>query len=80
VAPAKRRRRAEFVRLAIRSAIDRALDARTASAYRDRPLSSELLASDLAGWDAKNELARAPTRALARRKRAKIHWPELTGL
>lgn len=58
VAPAKKRMRAEFVRLAIRRAIDLALDRETENAYRVQPLAAGLLASDLEGWDAHNALAK----------------------
>jgi hypothetical protein len=69
VAPAKERKRTEFVRLAIRSAIDRALDRSTAQAYRSSPLSGELTSSDLAGWDAGNELAKTPGKPRSPRTR-----------
>jgi hypothetical protein len=59
VAPARNRKRAEFVRLAIRRAIDLALDRATEQAYRTQPLTDEPSATDLAGWDARNGLARA---------------------
>jgi predicted transcriptional regulator len=59
VAPAKNRRRAEFIRLAIRRAIDLALDRATVDAYRGRPLSDELGQVDLVGWDEQNGLATA---------------------
>lgn len=58
VAPAKSRKRSEFVRLAIRRAIDLALDRETEDAYAVAPLPRGLAAGDLAGWDAQNELAR----------------------
>jgi hypothetical protein len=70
VAPAKKRMRAEFVRLAIRRAIDEALDRATAEAYCERPLGHELTPADLVGWDDHNALvgsARAPKRARGRR-------------
>jgi hypothetical protein len=66
VAPSKNRRRAEFVRLAIRRAIDLALDRATEEAYRATPLSEGLTADDLRGWDNKNKLARSPRKAPAR--------------
>jgi len=69
VAPSKERRRAEFIRLAIRSAIDRALENRTAAAYRARPARDETKGEDPAGWDAKNELARSPGRAHSKARR-----------
>lgn len=61
IAPSRRRMRAEFVRLAIRSAIDRALDRDTATAYGRTPLAPP--GDDLSGWD--------PENALAKRKRAR---------
>jgi hypothetical protein len=70
VAPAGKRVRAEFIRLALRRAIDVALDRDTEAAYRARPLSAELGPSDLVGWDAANALAEraTPTRAEPRIK------------
>ena len=62
VAPVKERKRTEFIRLAIRTALDRALDRSTAEVYRSRPLDGELSASDLTGWDTDNELATAPSK------------------
>lgn len=55
VAPARARKRAEFVRLAIRRAIDLVLDRETAAAYRNAPLEP---VDDPTGWDRKNALAR----------------------
>jgi hypothetical protein len=63
VAPAGKRVRAEFIRLALRRAIDIALDRSTETAYRARPLAREFLSADLVGWDADNELARPATSA-----------------
>jgi hypothetical protein len=61
VAPAGKRVRAEFIRLALRQAIDIALDRGTEAAYRAQPLSAEVGPSDLVGWDPANALAeRAP--------------------
>ena len=57
VAPVKKRMRAEFVRLAIRHALDIALDRATERAYRAMPLCGDVLAVDLLGWDDRNELA-----------------------
>ncbi len=57
VAPAKKRMRAEFVRLAIRHAIDRALDRATEQAYRAQPLADDVTPADLLGWDEHNALA-----------------------
>ena len=61
VAPAKKRVRAEFIRLAIRRAIDLALDRSTEAAYRARPLAGEMTLADRVGWDADNEFARPAT-------------------
>jgi Arc/MetJ-type ribon-helix-helix transcriptional regulator len=58
VAPAKKRKRTEFVRQAIRAALDRELDRRTERAYREAPLPGGMIADDLAGWDQHNALAR----------------------
>jgi hypothetical protein len=74
VAPAKKRMRAEFVRLAIRHAIDLALDRATKEAYRTSPLPDEVTPADLLGWDEHNALARSgsgPTRARGRKGRSK---------
>ena len=71
VAPAKKRMRAEFVRLAIRRAIDLALDRATEAAYRTRPLADDMTRADLLGWDEHNALARSvrgPRRARGRRR------------
>lgn len=71
VAPAKSRRRSEFVRLAIRRAIDLALDRDTAFAYGRLPLVGGPQASDLEGWDEHNELAeRTTTRTKTAPRRA----------
>jgi predicted transcriptional regulator len=69
VAPAKDRKRSEFVRLAIRRAIDLALDVETAEAYAAAPLGGAT-AADLAGWDPDNALA-MPAKARARKARGK---------
>jgi hypothetical protein len=72
VAPARKRVRAEFIRLALRRAIDIALDRSTESAYRERPLAGELTSADLALWDPENRLARpaVPPKKARRRRRA----------
>lgn len=62
VAPAKNRKRSEFVRLAIRRAIDLALDRETEAAYAREPLSDGVQPGDLAGWDEHNELACSATK------------------
>ena len=73
VAPARRRMRAEFIRRAIRRALDAALEHETESAYRSTPLWSASDASDLEGWDPTNALAapaqRRHTHNRARRRR-----------
>lgn len=61
LAPAKKRLRAEFIRLALRRAIDLALDRDTEAAYRKHPVAGEVLDQDLASWDSENKLARRPT-------------------
>lgn len=74
VAPTKKRMRAEFVRLAIRHAIDLALDRGTEQAYRARPIAGEITPADLLGWDEHNTLAvppRTPARGHGRRGRPK---------
>jgi hypothetical protein len=74
VAPAKKRMRAEFVRLAIRQAIDLAWDRDTAEAYTRVPLPSELTQADLMGWDEDNALAKPtgePKKARRGRGKAK---------
>lgn len=72
VAPARERKRAEFVRLAIRRAIDLSLDRRTEQAYRAQPLAGDVTEGDLVGWDQQNELARPATsrKRPSRRNRA----------
>jgi predicted transcriptional regulator len=72
VAPAKKRMRAEFVRLAIRQAIDLALEGATARAYLARPLALEAAPADLVGWDPHNELARASGVPKGARRRSRV--------
>ena len=63
VAPTKKRVRAEFIRLAIRRAVDLALDRATEEAYRASPLDDEQTTTEMVGWDEHNTLAqtgRAP--------------------
>lgn len=70
VAPVGNRMRAEFIRLALRRAIDLALDRDTEAAYGARPPASDAAAADLLGWDPDNALATpavAPKQARARR-------------
>lgn len=63
VAPARSRKRAQFIRMAVQQAIDRALDRDTAKAYASNPLPGETTGEDLVGWDPNNALARpAPKR------------------
>jgi hypothetical protein len=69
VAPAKKRLRAEFIRLAIRRAVDLALERSTEQAYRERPLSGQLGPGDLLGWDQNNEFAKRTAPRRARRRR-----------
>jgi len=57
VAPAKERKRAEFIRLAIRRALDLSLEPTTRDAYERLPSSSGLTAADLEGWDPENRFA-----------------------
>ena len=61
VAPAKQRVRAQFIRLALRQAIDLALDRATEAAYRANPLCDGVTPADLVGWDDNNGLAQSPT-------------------
>jgi predicted transcriptional regulator len=69
VAPARKRMRAEFVRLAIRRAVDLALDVETAKAYAGSAVPGDgVVPADLTGWDPDNALAR---KADARRHPAK---------
>ena len=65
VAPAKQRVRAAFIRLALRRAIDLALDRVTEAAYGAHPLRGDV--ADVDGWDDNNELAEPS----AKRKPAK---------
>jgi hypothetical protein len=65
VAPVRERKRAEFVRLAIRRAIDLALDRLTRQAYETEPLAGDVMPGDLVGWDEQNALAKP---AVARKK------------
>ena len=73
VAPTRERRRAEFVRLAIRLAIDVALDRLTKQAYEAQPLPGDSTPGDLVGWDEQNTLAKPAVgrkKKPGRRKRA----------
>ena len=70
VAPARERKRAEFVRLAIRRAIDLSLDRGTERAYRAQPVAGDVIPDDLVGWDEQNALAKpASSRKKPSRKR-----------
>jgi predicted transcriptional regulator len=69
VAPAKDRKRAEFIRLALRRAIDLALDRATRDAYLARPLDEPAASADLEGWDAGNALARPAQRLQSAKRR-----------
>ncbi len=62
VAPAGKGIRAEFIRLAVRRAVDLALDRDTEARYRAHPLPKGVAAADLVGWDPENRLAK-PARA-----------------
>jgi len=72
VAPPGKRVRAEFIRLAIRRAIDLALERSTELAYRAAPLEGRLNAADLSGWDEQNELTKP---ALTPKKTLKSRAP-----
>jgi len=63
VAPVKKRLRAEFVRRAIRSAIDVALDRATREAYERDPLPPGTEKSGTLGWDEDNALAKRAVHA-----------------
>jgi predicted transcriptional regulator len=70
VAPARERKRAQFIRLAIRYAIDKALDRVTQESYRREPLEEWLDARDLLlGWDPQNQLVTRPRRARTKKSR-----------
>lgn len=70
VAPAAKRLRAEFVRLAIRRALDLALDRRTREAYEALPMRGADETGDALGWDPENLLARPPGPRRRRRRAA----------
>lgn len=61
IAPPKQRKRAEFIRLAIRRALDLAQDRQTAERYAEQPISEEIALDDLLGWDQANTLAKRTT-------------------
>lgn len=69
VAPTKERARAEFIRRAIRSAIDLELDRKTEQAYRAAPLEAEITGGDLSGWDEQNRLRRPAQKVRPTRQR-----------
>lgn len=71
VAPVKKRMRAEFIRLAVRCAIDVALDRATADAYLAQPFAEGIDERDVAGWDAHNALAKPPLESAKRPRRSK---------
>jgi hypothetical protein len=74
VAPAGKRIRAEFIRMALRRALDLALDRETELAYLEAPLTGGLRPEDTLGWDEQNLLARrgrSRTRRAASKRRAK---------
>ena len=68
IAPARQRKRAEFIRRAIRVALDAAREARTQAAYRAKPVSGKVTAADLRGWDSANELAVVNPKTPGRRR------------
>jgi Arc/MetJ family transcription regulator len=72
VAPVKQRKRAEFVRLAIRRAIDLSWDRLTEQAYQAQPLNGDVTPGDLVGWDEQNALAKpaVASKKPSRRNRA----------
>jgi hypothetical protein len=70
VAPSKKRLRAEFIRLAVRRAVDLALDRATQDAYRKAPLDAGPSAADVSGWDENNQLAMPARSRTARRRGA----------
>jgi hypothetical protein len=65
VAPMGKRSRTEFIRLALRRALDLALEDITELAYRKKPMPAGLTAADMEGWDPDNRLAK-PAGASAR--------------
>ena len=69
VAPTGNRVRAEFIRMALRRAIDLALDRDTEAAYRTQPLANVAAPADLLGWDPNNELAEPAVPAKRKRDR-----------
>jgi hypothetical protein len=59
--------------MAIRSALDRALDRHTEEAYRAQPLHEGWTASDTQDWDPDNAMAIRPrTAGIARRKGSRV--------
>jgi hypothetical protein len=71
VAPTGKRIRAEFIRLALRRAIDLALDRETEQAYLEAPLAPGLQPEDMRGWDEQNLLARRSRSPRTRRAATK---------
>ena len=67
VAPAGKRIRAEFIRMALRRALDLALDRETELAYLEAPLAGELRPEDTLGWDEQNLLAQRGRQPRTRR-------------
>ena len=68
VAPVGMRLRAPFIRLAIRRAVDLALDRDTEAAYRRKPPGAGATAADLDGWDSENGLVKPLGRKRVRRR------------
>ena len=58
IAPARARQRSEFIREALRTALDRAMEAHTASAYRRQPDAAEEY-FDPAEWEPQRRRAKA---------------------
>lgn len=71
VAPAGKRIRAEFIRLALRRAIDLALDRETEAAYRKQPPRAGLTSADLSNWDDHNQLAKPAVTPRTRRRKTR---------
>ena len=70
VAPAKKRMRAEFIRLAIQRALDLALDRKTRRSYAETPLAAVAMGEDLTGWDMSNGLAKGAEPSTRRRSKS----------
>jgi len=62
VAPARARKRSEFVRQALRAALDRVAEARMREAYEKRPDDEEPEYIDQGAWETADSSRRAPRR------------------